>query len=177
MHLTILEATSDTLRAGYECPCGCHPDVTYLAGQEAALDVCCCGNEFAVGALGGTSLVERSPFRREAHAFAAPWGAPLEAVWLVGASTHHADEPHHDHGAPSRGLPMAGSMPEPGRGPVDDTVSDPVCGMAVDPETARAKGLTSHYNGVDYFFCSRGCKLDFEEEPERYLDPSYTPSM
>jgi Cu+-exporting ATPase len=54
---------------------------------------------------------------------------------------------------------------------------DPVCGMTVDPEAARATGRFSQYKGVDYFFCSRGCKLDFDEEPERYLDPTYEPSM
>ena len=27
------------------------------------------------------------------------------------------------------------------------------------------------------FFCGRGCKLDFDEDPERYLDPGYVPRM
>lgn len=54
---------------------------------------------------------------------------------------------------------------------------DPVCGMVVDPEGAAAKGLQSTYEGNVYSFCSRGCKLDFDEDPAQYLDPSYTPSM
>ena len=54
---------------------------------------------------------------------------------------------------------------------------DPVCGMTVDRTAATAKGLTSNYKGTDYFFCGRGCKLDFDEDPDQYLDPSYTPSM
>lgn len=54
---------------------------------------------------------------------------------------------------------------------------DPVCGMTVDPEAQKAKGLHATYNGMDYYFCGRGCKLDFEENPEQYLDPSYVPSM
>lgn len=54
---------------------------------------------------------------------------------------------------------------------------DPVCGMSVDPEQARAKGLHSNHDGTDYFFCGRGCKLDFDEDPEHYLDPNYVPSM
>ena len=29
----------------------------------------------------------------------------------------------------------------------------------------------------DYFFCGKGCKLEFDDDPERYLDPSYVPSM
>ena len=54
---------------------------------------------------------------------------------------------------------------------------DPVCGMTVDPATATAKGLHSSYKGADYYFCGRGCKLDFDEDPEQYLDPAYEPSM
>jgi len=54
---------------------------------------------------------------------------------------------------------------------------DPVCGMTVDPTAAAAKNLTSNFNGTDYYFCGRGCKLDFDEDPQHYLDPSYKPSM
>jgi YHS domain-containing protein len=54
---------------------------------------------------------------------------------------------------------------------------DPVCGMTVEREAARAKGLTSTYDGIDYYFCGKGCKLDFDEDPARYLDPAYVPSM
>ena len=54
---------------------------------------------------------------------------------------------------------------------------DPVCGMTPDPESARARGLTSTYNGVEYIFCGKGCKLEFDENPEQYLDPNYSPSM
>jgi Cu+-exporting ATPase len=50
---------------------------------------------------------------------------------------------------------------------------DPVCGMDVDTERAEH---TSEHKGTTYYFCSRGCKLDFEEDPERYLDASHTPS-
>jgi YHS domain-containing protein len=57
------------------------------------------------------------------------------------------------------------------------TVVDPVCGMAVDPEGARAKGLHSSWKAADYFFCGKGCKLEFDEDPERYLDPTYVASM
>jgi YHS domain-containing protein len=73
----------------------------------------------------------------------------------------------HTHAAQT--LPMAETS--------TGSVIDPVCGMTVDPEAARASGRHSQYKGVDYFFCSRGCKLDFDEDPERYLDASYTPTM
>jgi Cu+-exporting ATPase len=52
--------------------------------------------------------------------------------------------------------------------------TDPVCGMDVDVD--KAEHVAEH-QGTRYYFCSRGCKLDFEEEPEKYLDPSYKPSM
>jgi Cu+-exporting ATPase len=48
------------------------------------------------------------------------------------------------------------------------TVTDPVCGMAVDP--ARAAG-SSEYGGRTYFFCSGGCKAKFDADPRRYLAP------
>jgi YHS domain-containing protein len=54
---------------------------------------------------------------------------------------------------------------------------DPVCGMDVNPEVATAQGLSSQHEGETYYFCGRGCKLDFDEDPARYFDPSYTPSM
>jgi len=36
---------------------------------------------------------------------------------------------------------------------------DPVCGMEVDPKTAAGK---SEYQGHTYYFCSPGCKRDFD---------------
>ncbi len=57
------------------------------------------------------------------------------------------------------------------------TVVDPVCGMSVDLAAARPKGLAFVHQGVEYGFCGRGCRLDFEEDPARYLAPDYVPSM
>ena len=57
------------------------------------------------------------------------------------------------------------------------SATDPVCGMKVDPETARTNGLVTRHDATDYFFCGRGCKLDFDEEPGKYLEPGHTPSM
>ncbi len=57
------------------------------------------------------------------------------------------------------------------------TAIDPVCGMTVDREAAVAKGLTSTHDGVDYYFCGKGCKLEFDEDLAHYLDPAYVPSM
>jgi YHS domain-containing protein len=46
------------------------------------------------------------------------------------------------------------------------TVHDPVCHMDIDPATAAG---TSEYKGVTYYFCARGCKLDFDDDPEGVL--------
>ncbi len=48
------------------------------------------------------------------------------------------------------------------------TAIDPVCGMRVDPETAKHR---SHISGQDYFFCSARCRERFEAEPEKFLPP------
>ena len=45
-------------------------------------------------------------------------------------------------------------------------VKDPVCGMDVDPKTAVGK---SEYQGQTYYFCSLGCKKDFDKEPQKYV--------
>ena len=54
---------------------------------------------------------------------------------------------------------------------------DPVCGMTVDPEEARGKGLTLTHEGAEYAFCGKGCLLEFRDDPNQYLDSSYQPSM
>jgi YHS domain-containing protein len=54
---------------------------------------------------------------------------------------------------------------------------DPVCGMTVDPEQARAKGLVHDFEGREYNFCGRGCMLEFRDDPERFLDPRHLPMM
>ena len=45
-------------------------------------------------------------------------------------------------------------------------VTDPVCGMDVDPATAAAK---SEYAGRTYYFCGPGCKAAFDADPEKYI--------
>ena len=46
---------------------------------------------------------------------------------------------------------------------------DVVCKMQVDPKTAAAK---SEYKGETYYFCSPGCKVAFDKDPEKYLGAS-----
>jgi Cu+-exporting ATPase len=45
---------------------------------------------------------------------------------------------------------------------------DPVCGMSVDPATAKHK---AEYGGAGYYFCSARCREKFVAEPMKYLEP------
>ena len=46
------------------------------------------------------------------------------------------------------------------------TVHDPVCHMDITIESAAG---TSEYEGKTYYFCSRGCKVDFDADPAAVL--------
>lgn len=48
------------------------------------------------------------------------------------------------------------------------TVKDPVCGMDVDPHTAKHR---AEHQGHTYYFCSAGCRTKFTADPARYLAP------
>ena len=54
---------------------------------------------------------------------------------------------------------------------------DPVCGMSVDVAQAASTDLTAEHEGQSFYFCGKGCKLEFGDDPARFLDPGYTPSM
>src|SRR5215469_13592981 len=45
---------------------------------------------------------------------------------------------------------------------------DPVCGMTVNPQTARG---SVEYQGKKYYFCNPRCAERFQAEPEKYLSP------
>ena len=51
---------------------------------------------------------------------------------------------------------------------------DPVCGMEVETDTTDLK---VEHDGTTYWFCGKGCLLDFKDDPTAYLDPDRTPSM
>ena len=62
-------------------------------------------------------------------------------------TTHSHDHVHHDHSVPG-------------------TVIDPVCGMSVDPHTAKHR---AEHRGHVYYFCSNGCRTKFAADPQKYL--------
>ena len=49
--------------------------------------------------------------------------------------------------------------------------------MTPDVEASRAKGLVTTYEGREYVFCGKGCLLEFNDDPERYLEVGYSPGM
>ena len=51
---------------------------------------------------------------------------------------------------------------------------DPVCGMSVDTATSE---LSLEYDGKTYWFCGKGCLLEFRDEPEHFLAEDHEPSM
>ncbi len=63
---------------------------------------------------------------------------------------HHEHGHHHGHGHAT-----------------PDSVKDPVCGMTVDPATAK---YSASHAGKRYFFCSDGCRGKFEAEPAAYAE-------
>lgn len=73
------------------------------------------------------------------------------------ADCHHHDH-DHDHHQHGQGGSRGGAM-----------VTDPVCGMNVDP------AKTAHHaerDGKVYHFCSAKCRERFEARPELFLDPA-----
>ncbi|CAN5841803.1 hypothetical protein BH24CHL6_BH24CHL6_08050 [soil metagenome] len=162
MELTLQHVDEGRIRAAYTCPCGCRPGVEYVRGAAIVEEGCCCGNHFAVGPHAARKLQPKPGFQPELQVFQAPWGEPLEAAWLIGPSVHGPDAEHEQDREGHRAA---------------TAIIDPVCGMSVEPDTARAKGLHSRFTVTEYFFCGKGCKLEFDDDPERYLDPSYVPSM
>src|SRR4051812_32429961 len=67
----------------------------------------------------------------------------MTATDAASRGLHH----HHDHSPP-------------------ESHTDPVCGMSVDPATARHR---AEHAGRDYFFCGARCRERFAAEPGRFV--------
>ena len=50
--------------------------------------------------------------------------------------------------------------------------TDPVCGMSVDPLTAKHRVT---HEGLEYVFCGAGCRAKFLADPDRYLGDALHP--
>ena len=78
----------------------------------------------------------------------------------IGPSTCGTDEHGHGHHQHAKNAVPA-AEPES-----TEVRTDPVCGMAVSPHTAKYR---AEHAGRTYYFCSEGCRKKFVSEPRRYL--------
>src|SRR3954447_1719688 len=76
------------------------------------------------------------------------------------------------HAAPRLGHPH-GHGPGAASAGAEHRMKDPVCGMSVDPHTAKHR---AEHNGHPYSFCSSGCRTNFLADPARYIDPATAPT-
>jgi len=54
------------------------------------------------------------------------------------------------------------------------SATDPVCGMHVGTETSE---LSLEHDGTRYWFCGKGCLLEFRDDPSTFLAPDHVPTM
>ncbi|GIK97482.1 MAG: copper-translocating P-type ATPase [Alphaproteobacteria bacterium] len=71
----------------------------------------------------------------------------------------HHGRAGHGHGAP-------GAQAHADHAQAAGATTDPVCGMTVDPATAKHR---TEYRGETYYFCAARCREKFEADPEKYL--------
>ena len=72
------------------------------------------------------------------------------------------DHSHHDASPSGKACCGAGGKTDA------DLATDPVCGMKVDPHTAKHR---AEHGGRTFYFCSAGCRAKFEADPNKYLKP------
>jgi len=76
---------------------------------------------------------------------------------------------HHHHAGPAH---PAGTCSEPAAEP--QRAKDPVCGMTVDPATAKHR---TEHDGRAYCFCCAGCLAKFLADPAKYLNSAPSATM
>ena len=88
----------------------------------------------------------------------------------------NAHDHEHEHGSNGNAGPCCSSGAHGhahhhghGEAATEHRVKDPVCGMWVDPHTAKHR---AEHGGHPYYFCSAGCRAKFLADPARYLDPA-----
>ena len=75
------------------------------------------------------------------------------SVEAGGSCCGHSHSSGHDHAHHHRDLTQAAAI-------------DPVCGMKVDPATARHK---IEHGGQTFYFCSDRCRTKFADDPAKYI--------
>ena len=85
---------------------------------------------------------------------------------------HDHDHHHHEHGQTSAAAAPANCCG--GHKAADEAarVQDPVCGMSVDPATAKHR---HDHDSTTYYFCNPRCREKFIADPAKYLTPVKDP--
>lgn len=83
----------------------------------------------------------------------------------AGSEPATVSRPRRGEGAPAMPAPPTSDEEDVMDQHHEQMPTDPVCGMQVDPNHAAG---TSEYNGTVIYFCSPGCKQQFDQEPKRY---------
>jgi Cu+-exporting ATPase len=137
-----------------ESGCGCggqsHASHVHADEHHAPSDGGCCGGHAASAAPVAAVRHDDGCCGGQGHGKAA--AAPQAASCCGGHGHGHA----HGHAAAPAG------------------VRDPVCGMTVDPATAKYR---HSYKGEDYFFCAERCRSRFAADPEKFLQPQAQEEM
>jgi Cu+-exporting ATPase len=105
----------------------------------------------------------------------------------AGATAHAEGAAHHHHHESGHGGHAHGGQAHSGHehsghahgghahghAHAAHTVKDPVCGMNVDPHTAKHR---AEHAGHSYYFCAARCREKFLAEPQRYLQGRPAPA-
>ncbi len=83
--------------------------------------------------------------------------------------SQHDHGSHGPHGAHAKHDACCSAH---GAEPAGHTVKDPVCGMTVDPHTAKHRHT---HEGHTYYFCNPRCREKFIADPMKYLAPEKAP--
>jgi Cu+-exporting ATPase len=86
------------------------------------------------------------------------------------AADHGSDE-HSGQAQPAKSCCGCCHEPAPDKSAAaaEHMAKDPVCGMTVDPHTAKHQ---AEHGGRTYYFCAAGCRTKFLADPMKYLNPA-----
>ena len=89
------------------------------------------------------------------------WAALIFVMMRFGCGAHILGHGHRHRGGGDR---TNGGIAPP------KAATDPVCGMTVEPSTAKS----SVHDGRVYYFCSQECRAKFEATPLSYVTSDAT---
>ena len=198
-YTTRIADSPDEAHVNYQCPCGCTAGLMYKRESGSLhVGTCCCGRLLWLGADGEAVVTTRYEsgvgYTLDINSVTLPWGetttaflaVPSRSLKDVAAQEEHPDDHAHEHEAHGHshdhdhdhdahdehdhaGYDHGHDHHDAGHIHVERAatrVRDLVCGMMIDPASAAA---TSVYKGQTYYFCSLGCKQQFDAVPTRYV--------